>query len=47
MEPGSSAAAAVLADAHEALLADGGDVSFWEQGWLAHEAARWRKAAER
>ena len=39
-------AAELLADAHDALLAAGGDVSFWENGWLAHEAERWRKKTE-
>ncbi len=35
----------LLVDVHEALLDDGGDVSFWENGWLETELARWRKVA--
>jgi hypothetical protein len=30
-----------MARAHEYLLNHGGDVSFWENGWLEHEAQRW------
>lgn len=44
-EPENRAAARQMADAHEALLAAGGDESFWEQGWLQHELERWRKLA--
>ena len=36
------AARAVMADAHQALLADGGDESFWESGWLRDQLARYR-----
>ncbi len=32
---------ALMAGVHRRLLADGGDVSFWEHGWLRTEAARW------
>ncbi len=43
--PGSSGAAAgarsVLARAHTHLLEHGGDVSFWENGWLRDQLARW------
>lgn len=42
-EPENRAATQLMADAHEALLAAGGDESFWEQGWLQHELERWRK----
>lgn len=45
MEPDNRSAAATMASAHEALLEAGGDVSFWENGWLEHEAARWREKA--
>ena len=45
-EPGHKPAAALLAEAHRALLDAGGDVSFWENGWLEHEAERWRGLAE-
>jgi hypothetical protein len=30
----------VLVDAHRYLLDHGGDVSFWESGWLRHELQR-------
>jgi alkyl sulfatase BDS1-like metallo-beta-lactamase superfamily hydrolase len=46
VEPESRDAARVMADAHAALLAAGGDVSFWEHGWLEHERARWQQRAE-
>ena len=43
--PRSSSAAAgarsVLARAHTHLLEHGGDVSFWENGWLRDQLARW------
>ena len=42
----SPRAAQVMADAHRHLLENGGDESFWEQGWLAAEEARWREAAD-
>lgn len=45
-EPDNRSAAATMAAAHDALLEAGGDVSFWENGWLEHEAARWREKAE-
>ncbi|MFM8871546.1 MAG: alkyl sulfatase dimerization domain-containing protein, partial [Actinomycetota bacterium] len=32
--PGNAEATAVAVGAHEWLLAHGGDVSFWESGWL-------------
>ena len=32
---------ALMADAHRYLLEHGGDVSFWESGWLRTELARW------
>ena len=38
-------AAAVMVSAHDALLASGGDVSFWEDGWLRHQRARWMEKA--
>jgi len=40
-----AAAARVLVDAHEALLAAGGDANFWESGWLRHQIARWSPVA--
>ena len=46
-EPESRSAAALLALSHQSLLEAGGDVSFWENGWLEHEAARWRERAEK
>ena len=40
-DPASPRARAVLAAAHRHLLANGGDVSFWENGWLRDQLARW------
>jgi alkyl sulfatase BDS1-like metallo-beta-lactamase superfamily hydrolase len=31
----------LMANAHQLLLDNGGDVSFWENGWLRTELARW------
>jgi glyoxylase-like metal-dependent hydrolase (beta-lactamase superfamily II) len=45
-EPLHQGAAATMAAAHQRLLDAGGDVSFWENGWLEHEAARWRERME-
>jgi len=45
-EPASREAASLLVDVHEALLAAGGDVNFWESGWLHHQIARWRAVAD-
>ena len=45
-EPASRDAASLLVDVHEALLAAGGDVNFWESGWLHHQIARWRAVAD-
>ena len=36
--------AALMADAHRSLLEHGGDVSFWEDGWLRSELARWERS---
>lgn len=36
---GAEGTVALLVDAHERLLADGGDESFWESGWLRHQIA--------
>ncbi len=32
---------ALMAGAHRHLLDAGGDVSFWENGWLRDQLARW------
>ena len=40
-EPESARARAVLAAAHRFLLEHGGDISFWENGWLRDQLARW------
>ncbi len=45
-EPENRSAIALMASAHQTLLEAGGEVSFWENGWLEHEAARWRSKAE-
>jgi len=34
-------AARLMVDAHRHLLEHGGDVSFWESGWLGAQARRW------
>jgi glyoxylase-like metal-dependent hydrolase (beta-lactamase superfamily II) len=39
--PGSGRVAALMADAHRRLLETGGDVSFWENGWLVSQLRRW------
>ncbi len=46
-DPDNRSAATLMASAHQTLLDVGGDVSFWENGWLEHEVARWRAKAER
>jgi glyoxylase-like metal-dependent hydrolase (beta-lactamase superfamily II) len=45
-EPNSREAAQLLVEVHEALLRAGGDVNFWESGWLQHQIARWRAVAQ-
>lgn len=35
---------ALMAGAHRYLLGHGGDVSFWENGWLHHQLERWEGA---
>lgn len=46
VEADSRPAAQLMLDAHRTLLESGGDVSFWENGWLEHEVARWQQQAE-
>jgi len=41
LAPDAPRARALMADAHRHLLDNGGDVSFWESGWLRTELARW------
>jgi glyoxylase-like metal-dependent hydrolase (beta-lactamase superfamily II) len=36
---------AVMANAHRYLLEHGGDISFWENGWLRTQLARWETDA--
>ena len=43
-EPDHRDAVDVMIDAHQALLDGGGDVNFWESGWLRHQRERWRRA---
>ncbi|MCP5040044.1 MAG: hypothetical protein GY944_03375, partial [bacterium] len=43
--PNQLEAANLIAEAHERLLDNGGDVSFWENGWLETELARWQEIA--
>jgi alkyl sulfatase BDS1-like metallo-beta-lactamase superfamily hydrolase len=40
-EPGSARGVAVVCAAHRFLLEHGGDISFWENGWLRDQLARW------
>jgi alkyl sulfatase BDS1-like metallo-beta-lactamase superfamily hydrolase len=41
-DPAHRGAVTVMVEAHHALLESGGDVSFWESGWLRHQMERWR-----
>ena len=41
-DPAHRGAVTVMIEAHEALLEAGGDVSFWESGWLHYQLERWR-----
>ena len=41
LSPGAAGARSVLARAHAHLLEHGGDVSFWENGWLRDQLERW------
>jgi alkyl sulfatase BDS1-like metallo-beta-lactamase superfamily hydrolase len=43
-DPASPRTRTVLAAAHLHLLEHGGDVSFWENGWLREQLARWGDA---
>ena len=43
LQPDHVEAAAVIVTAHEALLNAGGDISFWESGWLRNEISKWSK----
>jgi alkyl sulfatase BDS1-like metallo-beta-lactamase superfamily hydrolase len=40
-QPGHVGAIDVMIDAHRALLDGGGDISFWESGWLRDQVANW------
>ncbi|HVA02739.1 MAG TPA: alkyl sulfatase dimerization domain-containing protein [Acidimicrobiales bacterium] len=46
VDPDHQGAGLVMADAHQALLDAGGDVNFWESGWLEWERRRWAAGAE-
>ena len=41
LEPGEAAPRSVLARRTRHLLEHGGDVSFWENGWLRDQLQRW------
>jgi alkyl sulfatase BDS1-like metallo-beta-lactamase superfamily hydrolase len=47
VDPDHRGAARLVADAHQALLDSGGDVNFWEGGWLESEMQRWIARADR
>lgn len=40
-DPDEPRVRALMASAHRYLLDHGGDVSFWEDGWLRHQLRRW------
>ena len=42
LRPDHAGAVGVMIDAHQVLLDAGGDVSFWESGWLRHQMERWQ-----
>ena len=44
-EPDDPRVRTLMADAHRYLLDHGGDVSFWENGWLRSELAGWEADA--
>jgi alkyl sulfatase BDS1-like metallo-beta-lactamase superfamily hydrolase len=46
LDPDHPGAARVVAQAHQHLLDRGGDVNFWESGWLESEMQRWAARAE-
>jgi alkyl sulfatase BDS1-like metallo-beta-lactamase superfamily hydrolase len=41
LDPGGASPRSVLSRAHTHLLEHGGDVSFWESGWLRDQLQRW------
>jgi alkyl sulfatase BDS1-like metallo-beta-lactamase superfamily hydrolase len=41
LQPGTARARSVLVRSHAHLLEHGGDVSFWENGWLHDQLQRW------
>ena len=46
LQPDHPGAVDVMIHAHQALLDAGGDVSFWENGWLRHQMERWRSTRD-
>jgi len=42
LAPEAPGVVALMADAHRYLLDHGGDVSFWEHGWLLDQLRRWQ-----
>jgi alkyl sulfatase BDS1-like metallo-beta-lactamase superfamily hydrolase len=40
-DAGHAGAAAIMSEAHQHLLDGGGDVNFWESGWLRSQLTRW------
>jgi alkyl sulfatase BDS1-like metallo-beta-lactamase superfamily hydrolase len=44
VEPNNKEAIELMVAGNQALLDAGGNVSFWENGWLEHQVAHWRAA---
>jgi alkyl sulfatase BDS1-like metallo-beta-lactamase superfamily hydrolase len=44
--PGSDRVAALMIGAHRHLLETGGDVSFWENGWLLSQIRHWESGPD-
>jgi len=46
VDPADRSAAGLMLAAHRSLLDSGGDVSFWENGWLEDQLAHWQKVVD-
>jgi len=45
-QPAHGGAVDLMIDAHQALLDTGGEVNFWESGWLRNQLEHWRLSAD-